>query len=214
MKTRGGHCDHGASAFLYSEFFTLEGMSRRDLWREGEIRVISVTPVSRGVLRPTLITLTTIALIIESASRYHFVHQIEDWLLLIMVGPIAMVTLTRTWRWRSHKVHVTNDRVIIEGGVMKHQRSSIELRDVLATRVEQRVSERLTRRGLVSLETLAGPVVIGFVRHPAALARLIDAERRVEVRESVPFDTVFSVEESNYFPREVRPDEWQRRRYE
>jgi uncharacterized membrane protein YdbT with pleckstrin-like domain len=189
-------------------------MSRRDLWREGEIRIISVTPVSRGVLRPTLITLTTIALIIEGASRYHLVHLIEDWLLLIFVGPLAVVTLTRTWRWRSHKVHVTNDRVIIEGGVMRHQRSSIELRDVLATRVDQRVSERLTRRGFVALETLAGPVVIGLVRHPSALARVIDAERREEVRQSVPLDTVFSVEEPEYFAREVRPDEWQRRRYE
>ena len=189
-------------------------MSRRDLWREGEIRIISVTPVSRGVLRPTLVSITTIALIIEGASRYHFVHQVENWLLLIVVGPLVVVTLTRTWRWRSHKVHVTNDRVIIEGGVMRHQRSSIELRDVLATRVEQRVSERLTRRGFVTLETLGGPVVIGYVRHPSALSRLIDAERRDEVRQSVPLDTVFSVDEPDYFPREVRPDEWQRRRYE
>lgn len=189
-------------------------MSWRDLLREGEIRIISVTPVSRGVLRPTLVTITTIALIIDGATRYHFVHQVESWLLLIFVGPVAVVTLTRAWRWRSHKVHVTNDRVIIEGGVVRHQRTSIELRDVLATRVEQRVSERLTRRGFVTLETLAGPVVIGFVRHPSALARLIDAERRDEARQSVPFDTVFSVEEPNYFPRGVRPDEWQRHRYE
>ncbi|HVB51066.1 MAG TPA: PH domain-containing protein [Acidimicrobiales bacterium] len=189
-------------------------MSRRDLWREDEIRVISVTPVSRGVLRPTLVTLTTIALIVEGASRYRDVHRFEDWLLLILVAPLAAVTLTRTWRWRSRKVHVTSDRVIVEGGVLGHQRSSIELRDVLATRVDQRVSERLTRRGFLVLETLAGPVVIGQVRHPSALSRLIDAQRRDQVLRSVPLDTVFSVEGQNYYPGEVRPDEWQRHRYE
>jgi hypothetical protein len=52
------------------------------------------------------------------------------------------------------------------------------------------------------------------VRHPSALSRLIDAERREQVRQHVPLDTVFSVEEQNYYPGEVRPDEWQRRRYE
>jgi len=189
-------------------------MGRRDLIREGEVRVISVTPVSRGVLRPFLVTLTTIALIVESASRYALVHRFEDWLILVLVGPLGLVTLTRIWRWRSHKVHVTNDRVIIEGGVLRHQRTSIEMRDVLATRVDQRVSERLTRRGYVYLETSAGPLAVGFVRHPAALCRLIDAERREGETYSVPLDTIYTYEDPDPYQLEVRPDEWQRRRHE
>jgi len=189
-------------------------MSRRGLWREGEVRVISVTPVSRGVVRPVLLTVTTLALIIEGASRYHDVHVVKDWLLLVLVIPMALVALTRTWRWRSHKVHVTNERVIVEGGALRHQRSSVALRDVLATRVDQRVSERLLRRGFVILETTGGPVAIGLVRHPSALCRLIDAERSGEQRPNVPLDTVFTFDEPSYHDVRVRPDAWQRRSYE
>src|SRR5580658_1191345 len=118
------------------------GMSSRDLWREGEVRVISVTPVSRGVVRPFLLTVTTLALIVEGASRYSWVHRYEEWFIIVMVLPFLAVTLTRTWRWRSRKVHVTNERVIIEGGVLRRYRTAVELRDVLGTRVDQRVSER------------------------------------------------------------------------
>lgn len=189
-------------------------MSRRDLLREGEVRVISVTPVSQGVLRPLLVTLTTVALIIEGALRFHLVHRYQWWLALFLVTPFALLTLTRTWRWRSHKIHVTNSRVIIEGGVLRHHRTSIEMRDVLATRVDQRVRERLTRRGYVYLETAAGPLALGLVRHPGALCRLIDAERVAGDRESVPFDTVFTYDDPERHQLEVRPDEWQRRRYD
>jgi membrane protein YdbS with pleckstrin-like domain len=189
-------------------------MSRRVLWREGEVRVISVTPVSRGVLRPFLITLTTLALIVEAASRYSLIHRGEDWLVLVLVVPLAVVTLTRTWRWRSHKIHVTNERVIIEGGVLRHQRTSIDMRDVHATRVDQRMGERLARRGYVYLETMVGPILVGLVRHPGALCRLIDAERLGSDDYSVPFDTVFTYEDPEPYQLEVRPDQWQRRRYE
>jgi uncharacterized membrane protein YdbT with pleckstrin-like domain len=189
-------------------------MGRRDLIREGEVRVISITPVSRGVVRPFLVTLTTIALIVESASRYALVHRFEDWLVLVLIGPLGLLTLTRIWRWRSHKVHVTNDRVIIEGGVLRHQYTSIEMRDVLATRVDQRVSERLTRRGYVYLETAAGSIPVGLVRHPGALCRLIDAERRESETYTVPLDSIYTYEDPDPYQLEVRPDAWQRRRHE
>jgi membrane protein YdbS with pleckstrin-like domain len=188
-------------------------MSRHELWREGEVRVISVTPVSRGVIRPFLITVTTLALIIEAAARYSFIHRAEEWLIILFVLPLAAVTLTRTWRWRSHKVHVTNERVIIEGGVMRHQRTAIEMRDVIATRVDQRMSERLTRRGYVYVETVVGPVLLGQVRHPGALCRLIDAERLGE-SQTDSFDTIYTYEDDQPYQFEVQPDQWQRRRYE
>lgn len=189
-------------------------MSRRDVWRDGEVKVISVTPVSRGVVRPVLFTATTIAIIIEAAGRYAMVHRFEDWLVLIFIGPLGLVTITRIWRWRSHKVHVTNDRVIIEGGVLRHQRTSIELSEVMATRVDQRVSERLTRRGYVYLETYAGSIALGLVRHPGALCRLIDAERVGFESNTVPFDTVYTYDDPADHQLGVRPDEWQHRQYE
>jgi hypothetical protein len=189
-------------------------MSRRVLWREGEVRVISVTPVSRGVIRPFLITVTTLALILEAASRYSFIHSAEDWLVVVLVVPLALVTLTRTWRWRSHKVHITNERIIIEGGVLRRRSTSIETRDVLATRVDQRMSERLTRRGYVYAATMAGPIHLGLVRHPGALSRLIDAERLAGEEYSDPFDTIYTYEDPDAFQYDVQPDQWQRRRYE
>jgi uncharacterized membrane protein YdbT with pleckstrin-like domain len=189
-------------------------MSRRVLWREGEVRVISVTPVSRGVVRPFLITVTTLALIIEAASRYSFIHRAEFWLVVVLVLPLGAVTLTRTWKWRSHKLHVTNDRVIIEGGVLRHQRAAIEMRDVMATRMDQRMSERLTQRGYVFIETMAGSIPLGLVRHPGALCRLIDAERLAGEDNADPFDTVYTFEDPEPFQYDVYPDQWQRRRFE
>jgi hypothetical protein len=176
--------------------------------------VISVTPVSRGVVRPLLLTLTTLALIVEGGAKYGFVHRVADWLVVIFVVPLAAVTATRVWRWRSHKVHVTTNRVIVEGGVLRHQRNSVDLRDVLAARVEQRFLERFTRRGFVYLDTVVGPLPVGLVRHPGALCRVIDAERLGEYHDDTPLDTVFTYEEPEGADHEVRPDEWQRRRYE
>jgi membrane protein YdbS with pleckstrin-like domain len=189
-------------------------MSRRDLWREGEVRIISVTPVSRGVIRPALLTATTLALIVEGAARYSYVHRVEEVLMLVFVVPLALVTLTRTWKWRSHKIHVTNERIIVEGGVLRHQRSAVEMSDIFATRVDQRVAERLARRGFVYLETTGAAVPIGLVRHPAALCRLIDAERNAVYSQGDPLDTVYTYEDPEASAYEVLPDEWQRRRFE
>jgi len=180
-------------------------MSRRLVLRENEVTIISVTPVARGLVRPFLVTFVTGALVIAAASRIGIVHRHESVIGLILVAPFAFVALTRTWRWRSHKVHVTNERVIIEGGVLHHYRSAVELRDVFATRIDQRVTERLSRRGLVVLETPAGPVVVGKVRHPGALCRLIDAERNAQPDDVVALDTVFSFDEPDPFAYEMRP---------
>jgi uncharacterized membrane protein YdbT with pleckstrin-like domain len=189
-------------------------MSRRGLWREGEVRIISVTPVSRGVVRPALVTVTTLALIVEGAARYSYVHRFESILMVFLVIPLLLVTLTRIWKWRSHKIHVTSERIILEGGVLSHQRSAVELRDVFATRVDQRVIERLTRRGYVYLETVGAAIPVGLVRHPAALCRVIDAERTAEHFSGDPLDTVYTYEDPDASPYEVLPDEWQRRRFE
>lgn len=178
------------------------------------MHVISVTPVSRGVVRPLLVSATTLAIIVNASSRYETVHHVEGWLALVVVAPIVAVTLTRVWRWRSHKVHVTNERIVVEGGVLRHHVTSIELGDVVTTRLDQRVHERLTRRGYVLVETMAGAVPVGLVRHPASLCRLIDAERVAPDLEYVPFDTVYRVEEPEHFALDLQPAPWPRRRVE
>lgn len=173
--------------------------------RAGEVKIISVTPVSRGLVRPLLFVVAATALVVVGAHRLSIIHQHQTVLAFALVGPFVVVALTRAGRWRSHKVHVTNRRVIQEGGVLRHHSTSIEIRDVVATRVDQRVAERLSRRGLVVLETVAGPFVLATVRHPAALCRVIDAERVDESSDPVPLDTVFSFEEPEPFNFEGRP---------
>lgn len=173
--------------------------------RDGEVKIISVTPVARGTVRPCVAGIVMLALVIFGAKHVHLIHEHEMVLGLIFAGPFALVALTRTWRWRSHKVHITNERIVIEGGVLRHQRSTVDLRDVVALRVDQRISERLTRRGVVVLETNGGSIMIGKLRHPEALVRLMDAERANSYGDPVPFDTVFGYDEPEPFDYEVRP---------
>jgi membrane protein YdbS with pleckstrin-like domain len=166
-------------------------MGKKFAWRNGEQRVISVTPVARGLLLPVLATIIAAALIEYGAGHVQFLRSIHLILLLVFVVPCLFVVATRTWRWRSHKVHVTNQRIIVEGGVLHHQRSEVDLRDVLATRISQRFRERLTRRGTIALETRAGTMGLGVVHHPSALCRLIDLEREACRESDLAYDTVF-----------------------
>ena len=186
-------------------------VGRRDRWRDDERRVISVTPVAVGVAWPTLFTLVTFALILEAGHRFVLVHEVSDVALLVGVAPPAVVALARIVRWRSHKIHLTDRRVLVEGGVLNHFEFSVELADVFATRVVQSVRERVARRGVVVLETVGGgPVELGRVRQPAALCRLIDAERSAQ-RPPVPFDAVYTFDEPDPFPGEMRPEVFPRR---
>ncbi len=180
-------------------------MAPRLTLRDGEMKIISVTPVARGTVRPCLAGIVVLAAVIYGAKHVEFIHEHQLWFGLILAGPFALVALTRTWRWRSHKVHVTNERIMVEGGVLHRHRSTVDLRDVVALRVDQRVSERLTKRGVVVLDTNGGAVIIGKLRHPGALVRLIDAERANNQIDPVPFDTVFGYEDAAPFDYEVRP---------
>ena len=157
-----------------------------------ESRVVEVTPVARGVAGPLLLVVSWSLAMEYGARHYSSVHRFDSLLLGLVVIPGVVVLVTRTWRWRSHKVHVTSKRIVVEGGVVQHFRSAIDLRDVLATRVEQRWGERLLRRGSVVIDTPAGVVRVGRLRHPGALCRLIDAQRAAHQREQWPFDSVLA----------------------
>ncbi len=146
--------------------------------------------------------------VVQLASHYVGVARTHHTLLAVLVvGPCLVVVATRVWRWRSHKVHVTSAQVIVEGGVVHHFSVAYDLRDVLATRTEQRLVERLTRRGVVVLEVATGPVHVGHVRHPNALCRVIDHERAGFHHGSYPLDTVFDVGVTPPTPYWVDPKE-------
>ncbi|HVB70576.1 MAG TPA: PH domain-containing protein [Acidimicrobiales bacterium] len=184
-------------------------MARRETWRDGESRVVTVTPVSRGVARPAIIAVVLAALVEVGAHYWSWMHREAGWALLVLVGPPILVVATRTWRWRSHKIHVTSERVVTEGGVAKRYRQSVELRDVQAVRVEQGIRDRLIRRGSIYLETGAGTVAVGRVRHPAALVRLIERERSLGTSDGPPLDTVFEYEDPSARAYDVDP-RWRR----
>lgn len=192
---------------------TLVVMGRRTILRDGEVRIISVTPVARGIVRPVLVATVMIVALIFGAQHVRIIHNHEMLCGLILAGPFILITLTRVWRWRSHKIHVTNDRIILEGGVLGHQRSTVEFDDIAAIRVDQRLLERITRRGVIFLETVAGTITVGKVRHPGALCRMIDAQRVNYPEESHPMDTVFSYEEPGPFDLDTLKNPGQPRRW-
>jgi membrane protein YdbS with pleckstrin-like domain len=175
-------------------------MQGRSALRENEHRIISVTPVVSGLLRPLLSLATSLVAVNFIATHIRALSSHEGLLLFIFAGPCAVVVGTRTWKWRSHKLHVTNQRVIAEGGVATRFTNAVELRDILGTGIEQSFVERLLRRGEVVLDTASGPFYSGLVSHPAALCRLIDSERATPPSGNVPLDTVF---EANLQPDRV-----------
>jgi len=180
-------------------------MPGRSTLRENEHRIISVTPVVSGLFRPLLSLATSLVFVDLMVTHIYSLSSREGLLLFIFAGPCAFVVGTRTWKWRSHKLHVTNQRVIAEGGVATRFTNAVELRDVLGTRIEQSFIERSLRRGEVVLDTASGPFYSGLVNHPAALCRLIDSERATPSSGNLPLDTVF---EANLQPErvfEVRP---------
>lgn len=150
----------------------------RLILREDERSVVRVTPLVGGVLRPAVVTAVATALVILADHRIAWVTR-HDWALAaVVIGPPALVTATRTWRWRRHTIVVTNQRVVTMSGVLARQSSSAELADVTVVHVDQRLHERVRRRGAVILDFADGSWSLGVVRHPAALARLIDTQRR------------------------------------
>lgn len=144
----------------------------------GEAFVISVTPVATGIAVPMTVFVALEALIVWGALHWSVLHRHEA-VVMLAVGLVpALVVATRSWRWRSHKITVTTQRVVVDGGVMARYSTQVHLLDVVATHADQTFAERLRRRGVVILETNAGSITLGPVRHPAALRRLLDRTRR------------------------------------
>lgn len=167
--------------------------------------MITVTPLGRGLVVPLLGVIAAGAIVEIASMHVHLLHTYRAWLLLVLAGPCAVVLVTRTWRWRSRKVHLSTQRVIVEGGVLHHQRSAVELRDVTSIRIDQRVRERILKKGVVVLETRSGALRLGPVRHPDALARLIDHELANHPSSDVAFDTVFDFDSPQSHDFDMNP---------
>jgi hypothetical protein len=155
---------------------------RRGL-REGEVVVVSVTPVPRGLAGPVIVTAVVIGAVVAAAALWTWPHEHVRWLSLLVIPP-AVVLGGRLARWRSHKIVVTNQRIIEVGGVLTRHRGSFELHNVHTTHFEQRLTDRFARRGIVVLQTETTTVVLERVRHPDALVRVIDHQRHLLDRTS------------------------------
>lgn len=157
-------------------------MSRRLRLEDGEALVISVTPVPRGLLAPAFLLVVLEGAVVWLGMHWHFLHRYEPVALLGVGAFPALVLATRSWRWRSHKIILTTQRIVTEGGVLGRYSGQVNLGDVITTRADQTFVERLRRRGMVMLETSSGTATLGPVRHPMALRRLVDRSRRDMVK--------------------------------
>lgn len=153
-------------------------MSRRLRLENGEMLLINVTPVAQGILAPLALLVLLEGSVIAATMKWSWLHHDEPVVIAIVGIVPALIVATRTWRWRSHTIAVTSERVVIEGGVLGRYSTQVYLSDVFATHADQTFTERLRRTGVVLLETAAGTVTLGPVRHPAALRRLVDRTRR------------------------------------
>ncbi len=166
-------------------------MSRRFVVGDGERVVISVTPTAWGVRLPAFTTLMSLVLVIAAAVKIAFVHRHEALALLVLCLPPALWWATRLVRWRSHKVHVTTEQVAVVGGVLRRESFRIAIDQILTLEVRQRLHQRLRRQGIIELVTKHDTVTLGPVRHPDALARMIEQQRRRQHPQSVSYDALF-----------------------
>jgi membrane protein YdbS with pleckstrin-like domain len=147
--------------------------------RDGEHEIVSVTPVAEGLTGPIVAMVLATGVVLVADHYFSWARREALLLSLVLVAPCAALLAMRAWRWRSHRVTITDQRVLSLSGITHRRRSSVELIDVVAVRVDQRWLERPLRRGEVTLETAAGPFELGSLRHPDALARVIEYEREL-----------------------------------
>jgi len=177
-------------------------MARRFRCASGERLIVSTTPISRGLWRPLLLAAMVTALVIIGGQHVTKVHTYEGACFAVLVGPPLFVALTRTVRWRSHKIHVTSERIVDEAGVLRVRSRELRHDEVLSVEVEQRLKDKVRRRGTVWVRSRNVDLPLGPLRHPESLVRLVDQARRGTRPSVTSYDTVFE-------PR-VSFDEWPR----
>jgi membrane protein YdbS with pleckstrin-like domain len=198
-ETRSSNCLNLSQKVLYAR-----GMKRSN-WHEGELHIVSVTPVPFGLTGPVLSFAALTVLLVAGYESVRFVRHQWPIFALVILGPTALVILTRTWRWRSNRITVTSHRIEITHGTIRRQSDSVYFDHLVGVHTQRRVRDRLARRGRVTIETSEGPRHLGTFRHPDSLVRVIQHQRDAAARDAVPLDTTFDFERpAPYTPRLVR----------
>jgi uncharacterized membrane protein YdbT with pleckstrin-like domain len=153
--------------------------------------VIRVTPTNPGLLRATV----TFAVVLGGGLWLtHFLgrgRSVAEVVIAVISIPFALRALMKFLRWRSHSIVITVSRVIFSGGMVRRRRMEFPIEQIVACHVEQGWWSRIIRRGELIVETAAGERRLGRVRHPAALVRVIEAQRQRGESRRVAYDTIF-----------------------
>ncbi len=153
-------------------------VSRRFAVGNGERVVVSVTPSAWGVRVPAVAVLVAVTTVVGAGLKISLVHHYESEVLVALVGPPTLWWATRIARWRSHKIYVTSEQVVVEGGVLHRESFRVPIDSLVTVEVRQRLHQRVRRQGIIELVTTHDTVTLGPVHHPDALARVIEQQRR------------------------------------
>jgi hypothetical protein len=178
---------------------------RKTDWREDEILILALTPVPSGLFGPVLSLLAMAGLLLEGVRSVNYVHRHQVLIAVVVLGPTALLVLTRVWRWRSRRVTVTSHRVNSTHGPLRRHSESLYFDSLVGVHTQRKFWDRLTRRGEVWIDGHDGSVRLGRFRHPDSLVRVIQHQRDSFSRDSIPLNTTFDFEMPVPFtPRIVR----------
>jgi uncharacterized membrane protein YdbT with pleckstrin-like domain len=169
---------------------------------EGETVVLDVRPHWWTVARPMMIVLVVVIAEITAAVVAPGLPA-AAWIGLAVVLLASLCWLGgRYARWVSTRLTVTNERVVSQQGVLRrrwHQTPIVRITDV---GVEQRLTERVLRKGSLLIESAGrrGAERFANVPHPwrveVAISRQMDlVRRRPAVGVAAPLATVSVVEQ-------------------
>jgi len=89
--------------------------------------------------------------------------------LVVSAGLVLRAEINRA---RS-KYKMNNEELSYEAGILKKDRASVKIRDIVKLNVKQGFFERILRYGHVEVETKSTPLMISNVRSPHVIAQRI-----------------------------------------
>jgi len=167
-------------------------MRRQRELRDGEVVIVTVHPISRGLFGPLVVSMVSMAVVSLGNATWRWFHHVSAWATFVLIVPPVAVLAMRTLRSRSNTIVVTNQRVWVSTGVLTTSRSVLDLATVMITRVDQNFFDRLAKRGTVVIETTQNSWALARIRRPDALRRVIDHQRS-----QVGFRTLTTLDEGD-----------------
>jgi membrane protein YdbS with pleckstrin-like domain len=119
--------------------------------------------------------LSSVALILVVALVWHYWGTAPRGAHIAMacaMGLVAVVELVRVARFRSHRLIITTDRVVVRDGVVHQPAAEVDLSEITNVAVHQRLLQRVVGIGAVEITAggLAEPLHIRQMSHPKRLA--------------------------------------------